>query len=135
MSWGQLEVAAKHHHRSGTSMAEHVKTYVSERLAQGRTTAKVERASGCMQELKKSFTLSAGGSNGTGRQRLSEHDAAAEPFLSADPDTSRDRLGRKLRLAAVPRPRASELEESPGPPVFFSTACGPVTHARAPGVA
>ena len=65
ISWEQLEKAARYRHRSGAPMSDHVKAYVFERLTARRPEVQVGQAFGCMQELKKSFTLRAGPGEGS----------------------------------------------------------------------
>ena len=107
-------------------MAEHVKTYVFERLTARRAGIVVERAFGCMQELKRSFTLRASGPLVVGSSLVKPGGSQVESSAPELP-ASETRKASKRSVSKVGSP--------PSEPVFFATTRGTVIHVRAPGPA
>jgi hypothetical protein len=124
ISWDQLEVAARYKHRSGSSMAEHVRTYVFERLTARRVNVVVQRAFGCMQELKKSFTLRPPVTGGRNPPTVEDGHAQEEEHSPEAIPTMAKKISKKRFLAAG---------ETPAETVFFTTVRGNIIHIRAPG--
>ena len=128
MSWDQLEIAARHRHKSGGSMAEHIKSYVFERLAQRRAAATVQRAYGCLKELKSSFTLAA--KPGVGKPAPGGDVLPAQALVKREPPN--------LRVGPE-EPKASSSSDKRQPEVdledfrFFATLRGSVIHCQVPG--
>ena len=121
MSWDQLEAVARRRHSNGSSVADQVKTDVFDRLTQTRAQVLVERAFGCLKELKSSFALGpATQEPSSGRRRVSLP-AVATPVLRACEQ-------KKVQVPAdesAPAPKAPE--KAPVDPeglVFYSSVRG-----------
>ena len=128
MSWDQLEVAARCRHSSGSSMAEHIRTYVFERLAERRTSASIQRAYGCLSELRNSFTLPR-----TSAVPASRKDAF-RGSLQALPAEIHERTPKRSKVEPGGKQAPQAVEAVPDC-LFFATARGTVIHIQAPDTA